>query len=97
MVYRSLKTDKSICLALAMNSDTGLGSVEKKEESSPIHHKALIEMLSAIQQIIRSHKYYTANHTRWLLKQPVVMLLTHTQTNSAKPIISSIRSAAMDK
>lgn len=45
-----------------MNSDTGLASVETKGESSQIHHRALIEMFSVTQQIIRSHKYWTANH-----------------------------------
>jgi len=57
------ETDEAICLEQAMNSDTGLASVETKGEISPIHHRALIEMFPATQQIIRYHKYWNANHT----------------------------------
>lgn len=44
-----------------MSSNSGLASVETKRESSLTHYRTLIEMFSATQPIIRSHKNWTAN------------------------------------
>lgn len=64
--------------------------METKQKSSLVHHRALIEMVSACLQIIRYQNYWITDHIRRPPMWPVVVLITY--THSAVPVLSQAQS-----